>query len=323
MVNNNKSIITWLIICAALVYAMIIIGGYTRLTHSGLSIVQWKPISGIMPPLSQNSWQAEFVSYQQSPEFQKVNLGMNLEEFKQIFWVEYIHRVMGRITGFAFLLPFLYFFRRFKTAELIYFASVAALMAAQGGIGWYMVKSGLIAQPNVSQYRLAAHLGTACIILILLVWKIAPGSATKSKYAYFSLFLLLLQITSGAFVAGLNAGLIYNSFPLMDGKLIPDGLLIMKPYYLNVFENVTTVQFIHRVLGVINVINLLAYCSKIFNLSGKKKIVTLIIGLVTAQFALGVFTLLLQVPLFLALLHQAVAIILLITMVISLKENKC
>jgi heme a synthase len=322
MREEKKAILVWLIICAALVYTMIIIGGYTRLTHSGLSIVEWKPISGIIPPLTENSWLEEFDQYKLSPEFKIINSSMDLPSFKQIFWVEYIHRLLGRVTGLVFLLPFLYFYQRLSISQRRYFAVILLLMAVQGAIGWFMVKSGLSQQPNVSQYRLALHLVTACIILSLLVWQIVPGTVSSSKYAYFSFFLLLLQITSGAFVAGLNAGLVYNSFPLMDGDLIPTGLLLMKPSYLNLFENVTMVQFTHRLLGIINFINLLAYSFKIFNLEARKNAL-LLAGLITLQLFLGILTLLLQTPLFLALMHQAVAILLLITMVTLLKENKC
>jgi heme a synthase len=322
MISETKPIISWLIICAVLVYAMIIIGGYTRLTHSGLSIVEWKPISGIIPPLTENLWLEEFEQYKLSPEFKIINSTMDILSFKQIFWVEYIHRLLGRITGLVFLLPFLYFYRRLSSVQVRHFMTILLLMGAQGAIGWFMVKSGLASDPNVSQYRLALHLITACIILCLLVWQIVPGRASSSKYAYFSLFLLLLQIASGAFVAGLKAGLVYNSFPLMDGDLVPKGLLLMKPSYLNLFENITMVQFTHRLLGVMNFINLLAYSFKIFNLDAKKNAIFLA-GLITIQLLLGIFTLLLQVPLFLALLHQAVAILLLITMVTLLKENKC
>ncbi len=322
MILKNKSIIIWLITCILLVYAMIILGGYTRLSHSGLSIVEWKPISGIIPPLNLADWQAEFSLYKQSPEYIKINHHISLCEFKQIFLVEYLHRVLGRIIGLMFFLPFLYFFlsKQINKKETQYFSWIAILIALQGLIGWLMVKSGLIDQPNVSQYRLALHLVMACIILILLVWKIIPGKPSSSKYAYFSLFLLMLQIISGAFVAGLKAGMVYNSFPLMNGKFIPDGLMLMNPWYLNIFENIEMVQFIHRYLAMINLINLLAYCYKIFNLNYNKKIAILLATILSLQFTLGILTLCLQAPLILALLHQALAIILMITMVASLKQ---
>ena len=322
MILKNKSIIIWLITCILLVYAMIILGGYTRLSHSGLSIVEWKPISGIIPPLNLADWQAEFSLYKQSPEYIKINHHISLCEFKQIFLVEYLHRVLGRIIGLMFFLPFLYFFlsKQIDKKETQYFSWIAILIALQGLIGWLMVKSGLIDQPNVSQYRLALHLVMACIILILLVWKIIPGKPSSSKYAYFSLFLLMLQIISGAFVAGLKAGMVYNSFPLMNGKFIPDGLMLMNPWYLNIFENIEMVQFIHRYLAMINLINLLAYCYKIFNLNYNKKIAILLATILSLQFTLGILTLCLQAPLILALLHQALAIILMITIVASLKQ---
>ena len=302
---------------------MIIIGGYTRLSHSGLSIVEWAPISGAIPPLSEASWNLEFFKYQQSPEYQQINYGMSIDEFKQIFLIEYFHRLLGRVIGIVFLLPFLYFAvtKKLESKDIKYFTVVLALISMQGAIGWLMVKSGLIDSPHVSQYRVALHLVMACIILILLTWKMIPGKASDSKYGYFSLFLLMLQIASGAFVAGLKAGLVYNSFPLMDGQLIPDGLLMLKPWYLNIFENITMVQFIHRCLGVVNLINLLAYCYKIFNLDRDKKIAILLASIIILQFLLGIFTLILQAPLTLALLHQALAIILMITMLASLKKQ--
>ena len=351
--------IIWLGTCAVLVYAMVILGGYTRLSHSGLSIVQWKPISGIIPPLSQNAWQNQFELYQQSPEFKKINYSMNLQEFKQIFLVEYAHRVLGRITGLAFLLPFLFFWRRFDNSEKKYFSSILALIALQGFIGWFMVKSGLVDQPSVSQYRLSAHLILACVILILLTYKIFPGKPTNRKHGFITAFLLLLQIASGAFVAGLKAGLVYNTFPLMDGEIIPAGLWFMSPKYLNFFENITMVQFIHRYLALINLINILAYCYKLFNLSksdlkncfsnsadssqnhapkydkiflplelepnfptakSNRKIAILIAALIITQFILGVLTLLMQAPIDFALLHQGLAIILLLTTIASLKR---
>ena len=324
MNHKNKSIIIWLSACILLIFAIIIVGGYTRLTHSGLSIVEWKPITGIIPPITDGNWQNEFDQYQQSPEYQKINYGMNLLEFKQIFIVEYIHRILGRLIGIVFLLPFLYFAftKRLNKSEICYFTMVAGLIGLQGLIGWLMVKSGLIDNPNVSQYRLALHLIMACIILSLLVWKIMPGDATKSKYAYFSCALLFLQIASGALVAGLHAGLVYNSFPLMDGELIPTGILNLQPWYLNVFENIAMVQFTHRILAIVNVMNILAYCYKIFNLKGLKKISIYLSSFVIIQLLLGILTLIFQVPLFLALLHQAMAIILLITLVASLKRLK-
>jgi heme a synthase len=331
---KEKSLIIWLCLCAILVYAIIILGGYTRLTHSGLSIVDWKPISGVFMPIGEESWQEEFYRYQQFPEYKQVNQGMCIQEFKKIFTVEFFHRLLGRLVGLVYLIPFLYFYlTKNKTfrKEMRYFAFIAALIGLQGGIGWFMVQSGLIDRPNVSQYRLAIHLMMACAIFMLLIWKIIPigvapsnkvegiGSRKLFNYGIFSLGLLLLQITSGAFVAGLNAGLVYNSFPLMDGSLLPDGLFVMRPWYINILENVTLVQFIHRVLGIINFINLLAYSYKIFTLDNGKRLAALLAICITIQVTLGILTLVLQVPLVMALLHQAMAIILIIIMIVSLR----
>lgn len=318
--NSNYKITIWLFITSFFVFLMIVVGGYTRLTHSGLSITEWKPISGIVPPLNENSWNEEFSNYQNSPEFKQVNSKMNLLEFKQIFWVEYIHRLLGRLTGLIFLVPLLFFWRNFKFKEKIYFATVLTLIALQGLMGWLMVKSGLVNMPSVSQYRLALHLSLACIILVLLVWKTIPGTIVKYKYGYFSIFILSLQIFSGAIVAGLRAGLVYNSFPLMNGEFIPEGLFILQPFYLNFFENVTCVQFFHRILGLINVINLLAYSWKIFTLYVMKKNAILLAAITFLQLTLGIITIIFQVPILPALFHQAMAVVLLVVLVASLKK---
>ncbi len=323
----NKAVFNWLLTCIALVFCIVLVGGYTRLSHSGLSIVEWKPLNGIIPPLTQADWQQEFSLYQRTPEYLKVNYGMSIAEFKEIFFVEYIHRILGRLIGVAILLPLVYFaFKKIlKAADIKYFTIIVFLVALQGFVGWFMVRSGLISNPNVSQYRLALHLSIACIIIILLVWKMVPNKISTfyfSKYGLFSLVLLLGQIISGAFVAGLKAGLVYNSFPLMDGELVPPGLFILKPWYKNFFENVTTVQFTHRVLGFINFINLLNYSNYIFRHKGLKHTAFIIAALVFLQLIIGVLTLILQVPMALALIHQAMAIIILITMTISLKLIK-
>lgn len=318
-IPHNKLIYFWLLTCIILVFFMIILGGYTRLTHSGLSIVEWKPITGTLPPLTELDWHDEFSKYKQSPEYKKVNNHMNLDDFKGIFFIEYFHRLLGRIIGLVFFLPFLYFLFSKKLAnnDIKDFALILILIGGQGAIGWFMVKSGLLDQPNVSQYRLAIHLLMACLILILLALKLIGIKEKISKYQFFTLGLLLLQITSGAFVAGLKAGLIYNSFPLMNNEIIPEGLFFLKPWYINFFENITTVQFIHRILGTINLLNIIYYSFKT-----KGNIAMLLIGIVAAQFILGIMTLLLQVPLVLGLAHQAVAIILLITLVFSFKKNR-
>lgn len=318
---NSKVI--WLSSCAFLVYLIILIGGYTRLSHSGLSIVEWKPITGIMPPLDEISWQSEFNLYKQSPEYQKINFNMSLNEFKKIFFVEYFHRIIGRLIGILFILPFFYFIykKQLTKEESKYYFIIALLIGLQGLVGWLMVKSGLINDPYVSQYRLATHLIIACLIFTLLIWKIVPGKSRSSIYGYFSYSLLLLQIFSGGLVAGLHAGLIYNSFPLMDGEILPSGAFSQLPIWRNFFENVTLVQFTHRMLGFINFINLIAYSFKLSKLEKLNKKAALIVCLVTLQLLLGIFTLLYSVPMSLALLHQAFAVILLMSVIISLKSN--
>lgn len=317
---SNSKITTWLLLSAFFVYLMIMVGGYTRLTHSGLSITYWKPISGITPPLNEKEWMEEFSSYKQSPEYTQINRGMPLAEFKKIFWVEYAHRVLGRLTALIFFIPFFFFFKSFSHQEKIYFSIIGILLLTQGLMGWLMVKSGLISMPSVSQYRLALHLSLACLILTLICWKLLPGKKVNYLYGNISIALLCIQIFSGALVAGLKAGLIYNSFPLMDGEIIPDGLFNLKPLYLNFFENVTNVQFFHRLLAYVNVINLLAYSYKIFNLFGMKKNAILLVIISVLQLSLGIITVMYQVPLIPALLHQGTAVILLITLVASLKK---
>lgn len=319
---NSK--IIWLSVCAFLVFLIILVGGYTRLSHSGLSIVEWKPITGVLPPLDYFSWQDEFNLYKESPEFQKINFNMTLDEFKKIFFVEYLHRMLGRLIGILFILPFFYFIykKQFTHSEIKYYSSIGLLIGLQGLIGWLMVKSGLINNPYVSQYRLATHLIMACIILTLLVWKIAPGENRHSSYSYFSYMLLLLQIFSGALVAGLHAGLIYNSFPLMDGEIIPKGAFSDLPIWKNFFENIALVQFTHRTLGIINFINLIIYSWTLFRNEKMRNKAIFIICLVSIQLFLGIFTLLYNVPIILALLHQAFAIILLTSVILSLKLNK-
>lgn len=330
--EDNKDIKYWLLISIILVYLMIILGGYTRLSHSGLSIVEWNPISGVIPPLDHNSWQNEFLKYQASPEFIKLNNHINLDDFKKIFWIEFLHRILGRIIGLFYIVPFLFFVlkKKFSLKDLRYYGLISGLIGFQGLIGWLMVKTGLNDQPNVSQYALALHLFIASIIISLLTLKFTqlsmPNINNKiSKYGCFCYIILLLQITSGAFVAGLHAGLIYNTYPLMGNEFIPFGLFIIKPWYLNFFENATCVQFIHRNFAIFTVLNLLAYCYKVFKLdaapkiSSKKTILSLV-TLIFLQFILGILTLILQVPLILALIHQAVAFLLLINLVITLKK---
>ena len=247
----------WLWLVVALIVAMITVGGATRLTDSGLSITEWQPLLGVIPPLSEADWQAAFLKYKQIPEYRDVNAGMSLEAFKFIYWWEWSHRFLGRFIGIAFALPLLAFWiaGRLPPRLAPKLLGVLALGALQGFVGWYMVRSGLVDRVDVSHYRLALHLGLAFLILALLVWlalevqdgPVAAASKAQRRAALLLVALVLLQVVLGALVAGFKAGFSYNTWPLMDGRLVPTGLGTLSPWWLNVFENVTTVQFNHRV----------------------------------------------------------------------------
>ena len=302
----------WLYAVAALVFLMLSVGGATRLTGSGLSITQWQPIVGTLPPLSQADWLEAFARYRQIPQYEHVNRGMSLEAFKIIFWWEWTHRFLGRLVGAAFLLPFLCFLAagRMPRALAASLAGIFALGALQGAVGWYMVRSGLAARIDVSQYRLALHLGLAILIFGALIWvalsldepriRAGAGWSPRAVAAGLVVLLVFLQIELGALVAGLKAGAGYNTWPLMDGRLVPAGLGAMQPWYLNLFENALTVQFNHRAVAYALV---LATAWHAWNV--RSRAAMLLAGGVFAQAALGVWTLLAQVPLALGLAHQA------------------
>lgn len=310
----------WLWLVAALVFVMVSLGGATRLTGSGLSITEWRPIMGILPPLSQADWLDAFAKYQQIPQYEHVNRGMSLEAFKLIFWWEWTHRFLGRLVGAAFLLPFLYFLaaRRIPRGHTARLAGIFALGALQGAIGWYMVSSGLADRIDVSQYRLALHLGLAILIFGALVWialsldaPSVPASGAWSGQAVAAggiVLLVFLQILLGALVAGLKAGSGYNTWPLMDGQLVPSGLGAVEPWYLNLFENALAVQFNHRIVAYALVLATIGQAWTLARRAGEPRIRTaamLLAGGVLAQAALGIWTLLAQVPLALGLAHQA------------------
>ena len=245
---------------AALVFLMVSIGGATRLTGSGLSITEWQPIVGTLPPLSQADWLEAFAKYRQIPQYEHVNRGMSLEAFKIIFWWEWTHRFLGRLIGAAFLLPFLYFLAAGHACRARWRPSSPASSrsaALQGAVGWYMVRSGLADRIDVSQYRLALHLGLAILIFGALIWVAlsldgrtgAGARAAAPSPPAASCSCVFVQILLGALVAGLKAGAGYNTWPLMDGRLVPSGLGVMQPWYLNLFENALTVQFNHRLVA--------------------------------------------------------------------------
>ena len=317
----------WLLVCCALVFAMVVLGGVIRLTGSGLSMVNWKPLSGVLPPLSQAAWDREFAHYRESPEYAYVNKGITLDAFKGIFWFEYAHRLLGRLIGVVFLIPFVYFLlrRRIGAALAPKLVAMFVLGGLQGLLGWYMVKSGLIDDPHVSQYRLAAHLGLAVLIYAFMLWTafgiLHPGdSAAAPSRSHLALLTTVLAIAvfvtmmSGAFVAGLKAGFTYNTFPLMAGKLVPDGLWSITPAYLNFFENVTTVQFTHRLLAMLTFVAVIAlwFGAQRTGLGRPQRLWLHAAALAAVvQVALGISTLVLRVPVSLAALHQAGAMVLL------------
>ncbi len=314
---------TWLFVIAAMILVMVVLGGVTRLTHSGLSMVEWKPVTGWLPPFDQTDWQSRFEKYQASPEFRKLNSEMTLSEFKSIFWLEFLHRLWGRIIGVAFLIPFLVFLVKGWISHPLAYKLVAifVLGGLQGGLGWFMVMSGLVDRPDVSQYRLAAHFGLALVILGYIQWTalgILKGSdlikaAPPERVAVGVMALLFLTAVSGAFVAGLDAGFAYNTFPTMDGAWIPEGVLELSPAYLNLFENVATVQFEHRVLAMTSLAAVIVFwlVMRRRRLSGRTYLALgTLCAMVFIQVALGISTLLLVVPVELAAAHQAGAVVL-------------
>jgi cytochrome c oxidase assembly protein subunit 15 len=318
----DAAVRTWLLIVAALVFAMVVVGGATRLTDSGLSITEWQPILGVIPPLNEADWQAAFAKYRATPEYAIVNSGMSIAEFKIIYWWEWTHRFLGRFIGLAFALPFAGFWLAGKlrpgfSPKLL---GVLALGALQGAIGWYMVMSGLVDRVDVSQYRLALHLLTALAILALLVWLAldlgpAAGHArtqtvTRGEWQSALLLYVLVFVQSGlgALVAGLKAGLAYNTWPLMDGRLVPEGLGTLTPWYLNLFENITTVQFDHRVVAYALVGLALWHATVLARRGEDERAVGsagLLAAAILAQMGIGILTLLSGVPLGLGLAHQA------------------
>jgi cytochrome c oxidase assembly protein subunit 15 len=324
--RRQRMIRLWLYAVAALIFVMVLVGGATRLTESGLSIVEWKPVTGTLPPLSETAWQAEFDKYKTIPQFQHLNSAMTLGEFKTIFWWEWTHRLLGRLIGVAFLLPFLWFLMKGWVGPELRWRlwSIFGLGALQGAVGWWMVASGLADRVEVSQYRLATHLILACVIFVACVWTASRMAqrteieSTRSNRA-FSLILLglvLAQIYLGALVAGLRAGLIYNTWPLIEGAFIPDAakLWFEHPWWRNLFENTLTVQFLHRMTAYVLWVLALWWAVHVMRSISDRSVrlfAAKFTGAVTIQAALGILTLVYQVPIGLALAHQAMAIVVL------------
>lgn len=333
--SHNRYIAAWLFVCCLMVYGMVMLGGATRLTGSGLSMVEWDPIFGIIPPLNEETWNEDFALYKQSPEYRHINAGMDLAGFKRIYWYEFSHRLLGRTIGTVFLLPFLFFLAKgwIKRPLVPKLVTLFVLGGLQGVLGWYMVKSGLVDNPHVSQYRLTAHLGLAILIyaymlhVALGLWygthrsTVVPAGL-RSATGLLGV-LVFITILSGGFVAGLKAGLAYNTFPLMGGRWVPDAIFIQEPLWRNFFENIATVQFDHRVLATLIFFSVIGLWLLALRRSLPAPVRTgmhLLLLAVLLQITLGISTLLLHVPVALGVAHQGGALLLL-TVIIYVRQR--
>ena len=321
--TNQSYINSWLYITISMVILMIIIGGITRLTDSGLSMVEWRPIWGFLPPTSDEEWKRVFTLYMSTPEYIFKNKGMSIIEFKQIFFWEYFHRLWGRLIGIVFIIPLIifYLFNKIPNSILSKLLTILFLGSLQAIIGWWMVKSGLVNDPAVSQYRLAVHLSNALLILFLLIWTLLEFKNGHSKIKLDSSSLifcfLFTTIIAGAFVAGMDAGLMYNEYPLMGYSLIPE--TYGEYGYLDPFENPASAQFHHRHIALLTTVCILIYCYRNFKKSSDKivkKCSLFMSAMVFFQFLLGIFTLINMVPIYLGALHQTGAVILFIFLII-------
>jgi heme a synthase len=323
--SDRLSIGFWLLGVCLMIFIMVILGGVTRLTESGLSMVEWQPATGFLPPLSEEAWQRAFKMYKASPEFIKVNFWMALSDFKTIYWMEFTHRVWGRAIGIAFLLPFIYFVARRRIDRQLMPKLVLGFIlgGGQGVLGWYMVKSGLVDRPNVSQYRLAAHLGLAIIIYLYLLWLALCQFSPRDKYKpingmrlHAGIVIVWAFVTAiwGAFVAGIDAGHIFNTFPLMGESFVPDDMFSLNPGMINFFENAVTVQFTHRILAITLLLIVLALWLRTLRapaFGNFRRATGFLALLALCQAGLGIATLLSEVQIEIAATHQAGALLLL------------
>ena len=333
--TRRRAVALWLYVVAALMVVTLVVGGATRLTESGLSIVEWKPVTGVIPPLAEGDWQAEFAKYREIPQYRELNRGMSLDQFKTIYWWEWSHRALARLVGAAFLLPFVFFlWRGFIEPPLrLRLWAIFGAGAALGAVGWWMVSSGLAGRVSVSQYRLAFHLTLACAIYAAILWiarGLVPHAAGEEPrrlriVAISLVWLVLLQIYLGALVAGLDAGLTYNTWPLIDGAIVPSAerLWFESPLWRNLFENALMVQFNHRMAGyalwllaVLHLVDVIRFRRGAPTLHGALALACAI----TIQAGVGIVTLLHQAPLALALIHQAMAVLVLTIAVVHAKR---
>lgn len=323
LTQRNKAIASWLLVCCAMVFAMVVLGGVTRLTGSGLSIAEWRPIMGAVPPLSDAEWQRVFDIYKETPEFQKVNSHFNVNDFKGIFWLEYLHRVLGRLLGFVFAVPLVYFVvqKTISLRELPWYLLMLALGGAQAVIGKIMVASGQVDAPNVSHFRLTAHLAAAVLVYALMLWRslgLLNPTDPGSRHPWYRkttaiTTLIVITILSGGFVAGLDAGLVYPTFPMMGEYWFPPELFSMNPFWHNFFNNRTTVQFDHRLLAITTFVLIAVYWFRARRSdlpSRARRGTNALLHTAVLQVVLGISTLLLAVPVWLAASHQAVAMLL-------------
>ena len=334
----NPAIFIWLLTITSMVLGIIIIGGLTRLTDSGLSMTDWRPLLGIIPPLNSNSWETVFEMYKLTPEFKIVNKGMSLDEFKYIFWWEWFHRVFARMIGIVFLIPLIYFIFKKQLNYFLYqrLAVVFIFGLFQAFVGWWMVKSGLSENPYVSPYRLTFHLMNALIIFSMLLWiamdykyeiriNFISRPFTNDFYIFISILLIFITIASGGFMAGTNSGQSFNTFPLMNGKIIPDDYHIDDYGIYNIFENTVAINFNHRWISIFSFFYIVFVCLKFIKFDNKNIpsiLVYLILFFLTLQVLLGIVTLLSNVYLPLASMHQTNSILLLSTLLISYHQYK-
>ena len=323
-VPHQRQIAVWLLIVAAMIFLMVVLGGTTRLTRSGLSIVEWRLFEGTLPPLTEAHWQELFELYKKTPEYQKINVGMNLAGFEKIFWLEYLHRLWGRLIFFVALVPLLWFLWRGHIEKKLIprMVAVPLLVALNGVLGWFMVASGLVDLPRVSPYRLTAHLGLAVAIYAYILWMTlnlvmerTPAGATPGlrRFAHSVTGLVFLMILSGGFVAGTKAGFAFNTFPWMNGRFFPEGMYAMQPFWINLFENIATVQFNHRLLAYLLCLVIPLFWWKLLRAGMSyraRQAAHLLLGWLVVQVALGIATLVHVTPVSLGAAHQAGALVL-------------
>ncbi len=311
-VGERRQVAAWLLACAALAFLVVLVGGVTRLTRSGLSIVEWQPLVGVLPPLSQSDWETLFAKYRETPEFRQVNFSMTLEGFKRIFWWEYVHRLLARVIGVVFLLPYVYFLVNKKLERPLAWklGGIFLLGALQGAVGWYMVKSGLVDDPKVSPVRLTVHLGLALAIFSAELWLAMQLLAPKRRFDGFALLIPIIvyaMALSGGMVAGLRAGYAYNTFPLMNGHLVPPEVMLLEPWWRNFLYNMATVQLVHRAFfWALAVLVLMAWWRERRDVAATALVVAF-----AMQATLGIATLLTGVPVALGAAHQGGAVLVL------------